>query len=217
MRAVCFLLQTFWNRERLSPECFSSSPARWSWLNWMPSERLSCKHAAIIGHLLNAVASVAKAWQRGLLHAKHPMGNSPGKAPGGGQKEQGDGGAVTIVKSLGAFCEWPQRMPLWDQSEGSRGAGEMQVDDGRGRCCARSLCLAAFGSILAPRHLICKIPVASQRGAVSGGTSRARPGLVATPYLQPAQPQPAAAPCRAGGPEGAGRDRVRRKQRQEED
>lgn len=76
-------------------------------------------------------------------------------------------------------------MPLWDRSAGSRAAGEMQVDDGRGRRCARRLCLAVIRTILAPRHLVREIPVASQRGAVSGGTSQARSELTATPYLQP--------------------------------
>lgn len=63
----------------------------------------------------------------------------------------------------------------------------------------------------------CKIPLASQRGAVSGGTSWARSEPMATPYLQPVQPQPAAASHHATGPQGAGRDRVSREQRQEED
>lgn len=42
----------------------------------------------------------------------------------------------------------------------------MQVDGGRSRRCAGRLCLAAFRTIPAPRHLVREIPVARQRGAV---------------------------------------------------
>lgn len=63
----------------------------------------------------------------------------------------------------------------------------------------------------------CKIRVASQKGAVSSGTSRARSELMGTPEPQPVQPQPAAASHRATGCQGAGRHRVSREQRQEQD
>lgn len=63
----------------------------------------------------------------------------------------------------------------------------------------------------------CKICVASQKGAASSRTSWAGSELMAAPHLQPVQHQPAAASHHATGSQGAGRGRVSREQRQEED